>query len=154
MDYIFSLTENYRSQFKGFLEQYSLDELNTIPKGFNNNIIWHIGHIIATYDILCYKLCGLPLQMSEEFVEKYKKGTKPESFIEATEIEFIKEQLSAQILQSKLDYDAHKFGRCTPYTTSFGNELTSIEDILKFDLVHEGLHLGMILAMRKLIEKK
>jgi hypothetical protein len=39
-----------------FLSGYNLDQLNTIPEGFNNNLIWNIGHIIVSQQLLVYKL--------------------------------------------------------------------------------------------------
>lgn len=151
MKYIFGLTHNYRNTFKGFLNNYSLEQLNKIPAGYNNNIIWHIGHIVATYDILCYKLCGLETHYPIEFIESYKKGTKPERDVTIEEVEIIKNYLTEQIERGEADYNNSIFNACQPYTTSFGNELSCIDDIIKFNLVHEGLHLGMILSMRKFI---
>jgi len=46
------------------IEDFSLEELNKIPEGFNNNIIWNIAHVIATQQALVYGLSGLPTQRS------------------------------------------------------------------------------------------
>jgi hypothetical protein len=47
------------------------------PEGYSNNLIWNIAHIIVVQQMLVYKLSGLPMMISDEMVEKYKKGTKP-----------------------------------------------------------------------------
>lgn len=60
-----------------FFYKYSLYQLNRIPVGFNNNIIWNIGHIIVTQQKLIYR--GSPLQgyISDELFKKYQSRTKP-----------------------------------------------------------------------------
>ena len=52
--------ENNRNVYLRFLESFSLEQLNKIPQGFSNNIIWNIGHIEVTQQILIYKLSSLP----------------------------------------------------------------------------------------------
>src|SRR5690606_41991140 len=79
MDFIFEVLPNIRQNFKSVLENNSLEDLNKIPKGFNNNIIWNIGHVVVSQQILVYKLSGLPLMVSDELVEKYIIGSKPEA---------------------------------------------------------------------------
>jgi hypothetical protein len=54
------------------LSGYNLDQLNTIPEGFNNNLIWNIGHIIVS-QLLVINF-GLPMMVSDELVEKYKRN--------------------------------------------------------------------------------
>jgi uncharacterized damage-inducible protein DinB len=62
------------------IESLSLEQLNTVPAGFNNNIIWNLGHMVAAQCGIWYKRAGLALPdgVTEEFFETYKPGTKPE----------------------------------------------------------------------------
>ncbi len=76
MDFTFDVFLKTRGFFKAYLEELSLAQLNAIPKGFNNNIIWNIGHSIVTEQILVYKLSGLKPNVSDALIEKYKKATK------------------------------------------------------------------------------
>jgi hypothetical protein len=39
--------------------------------------------------MLVYKLSGLPMMISDEMVEKYKKGTKPEDIATQAEVDEI-----------------------------------------------------------------
>ena len=87
METAFKITETSRKVLLGFLEKYSLDELNKIPEGFSNNLIWNAGHIIVVQQLLVYKLSGLPTMISNEMIEKYQKGTKPEHIISQEEVE-------------------------------------------------------------------
>jgi hypothetical protein len=72
-----------------FLKGYSLAQLNSIPQGHNNNLIWNIAHIIVVQQMLVYKLSGLPMKISDTLVEKYKKGTKPEQDATQAEVDEI-----------------------------------------------------------------
>lgn len=135
-----------------FLSGYSLDQLNTIPEGFNNNLIWNIGHIIVSQQVLVYKLSGLPMLVSDELVEKYKKGTKPEHDVLQADVDELKALLFSTIQQTKLDYDTKSFQNYTEYTTSTGNHvLRNAEDAMAFSNFHEGLHIGIMTIIRKFI---
>ena len=59
METTFSIWKTSRSLYLKFLTSYSLEQLNKIPEGMNNNLIWNIGHIIAAQQGLVYRLSGL-----------------------------------------------------------------------------------------------
>ncbi|MDQ1000291.1 putative damage-inducible protein DinB [Neobacillus niacini] len=42
---LFNQLESYRSYILGVLENVTEDKAAVIPKGFNNNIRWNLGHI-------------------------------------------------------------------------------------------------------------
>lgn len=134
-----------------FLENYSLEQLNKIPEGFNNNIIWNIAHIVVTQQLLVYKLSGLPMMVSDELVEKYRKGTKPEGDISQAELEEIKSLLFETINKTEEDYNAKVFKSYNELTTSLGFTIKDIEDALSFNNYHEALHVGIMMSIRKFI---
>ena len=41
------------------LKDLSTEQFNQIPGGFNNNIIWNLGHMIATQQGICYIRAGI-----------------------------------------------------------------------------------------------
>ena len=59
MKYHFETLNITRNNIINAIEGLSLEELNTVPKGFNNNVIWNVGHVVATQQLLCYKFSGL-----------------------------------------------------------------------------------------------
>jgi len=134
-----------------FLENYTLEQLNKIPEGFSNNLIWNIAHIIVTQQILVYKLSGLPMMVSDELVEKYKKGTKPEQEATQAEVDEIKSLLFKTIDQTKKDYNNKVFKNYQEYPTSTGFVLTSTEGAMAFNNFHEGLHIGIMMSLRKFL---
>src|SRR5690606_23353183 len=152
MDFIFEVLPNIRQNFKNVLENNSLEDLNKIPKGFNNNIIWNIGHVVVSQQILVYKLSGLPLMVSDELVEKYRKGSKPEAPVTLSEIEEIKGLLFSPIQKTKEDYFNGVFKEYQEYMVSTtGNTLKNVEDALQFTMFHEGIHQGYVLALLRAI---
>lgn len=153
MQFTFEVLNNIRPFFKKYIENNSLEDLNKIPEGFNNNIIWNIGHIIVTAQLLAYKLSGLPMMVSDDLVNKYRKDTKPEKPVSQLEVDEIKTLLFSTIEQLEADYKNGVFKTYNEYTVSTtGNTLTNIDEALQFILFHEGMHLGYILALARAVK--
>lgn len=151
MNQLFTITETSRSIISKILESHSLKQLNKIPEGFNNNMFWNIAHIVVTQQLLVYKLSGLPMMVSDEKVEKYKKGTKPEQDATQADVEEIRSLLFSIIKKTKEDYENGVFNTYQEYPTSTGFVLKNIEDALAFNNFHEGIHLGILMNLRRLV---
>ncbi|HWS60465.1 MAG TPA: DinB family protein [Flavobacterium sp.] len=151
MSQLFTITETSRNLVSKILENHSLEQLNKIPEGFNNNMIWNIAHIVVTQQLLVYKLSGLPMLFSEEMIEKYKKGTKPERDATQADIDEVKSLLFSTIKKTKEDYYNGIFKNYQEYPTSTGFILKNVEDALAFNNFHEGLHIGILMNLRKLV---
>ncbi len=149
MDYAFDITIKNRKLLESFIENHSLEELNKVPEGFNNNIIWNIAHTIVTQQLLVYNLSGLPMLLSEEMVSAYRKGTKVERHLSQAEIDIIKGLLFSPLEKTKEDYDNKVFQAYNEYTVSTKSTLSNVEQAIEFNNFHEGIHLGYILALRK-----
>lgn len=149
MDWAFDITTKNRTLFKGFLETYTLEELNKVPKGFNNNIIWNVAHTIVTQQLLVYNLSGLPMLLSSDLVDMYKKGSKPERDVTQDELNAIKDLLFSTIEKTKEDYNNKLFKNYNQYTVTTKSVLTKVEEAIDFNNFHEGIHLGYILALKK-----
>lgn len=153
MDFIFEVFPNTRKALKAILENTSLEDLNKIPEGFNNNIIWNIGHIVVTEQVLVYKLSGLQPMVSDNIIGKYRKDAKPEGDVSQEDVDEIKTLLFSTIERTKKDYSNNAFSGYNEYTVSTtGNTLKNIDDALNFVLFHEGMHMGYILALKRAIK--
>lgn len=151
MDSLFKIWETNRHIHANFLGKYSLDQLNTTPQGFSNNLIWNIGHIIVSQQSLIYRLSGLPMNVSNELFSLYKNGSKPTGTTTQAEVEELKSLLFPLVEKTKADFVAGKFTTYNAYTTSTGFHLGSIEDAVAFNNYHEGLHLGFMMNIRKFV---
>jgi len=149
MHYALDITLQNRKLLNSFIEKFSLEDLNKVPSGFNNNLIWNIAHVIVTQQLLVYNLSELPMMASDDMVAKYKKGTKVESDVTQDEVNEIKNLLFSSIEQMKTDYESGVFKNYTSYTTSTNSTMSCVEDAIKFNNFHEGIHLGYILALKK-----
>ncbi len=131
------------------IENLNLAQLNKIPDGFNNNIAWNMAHLTVTQQLLCYKMSGLSVLVTEEMIEAYKKGTAPNRDISQEELEQIKEQLIGLPDTFEEDYKAGIFKEFSSYTTSANVTLNSVNDAVEFNNFHEGIHLGSIMSLKK-----
>lgn len=136
------------------IEGLSDKQLNKIPDGFNNNIIWNLTHLICAQQGICYLRSGQTAIAPDKYIAPFFTNTKPERIIEKLEIEEIKSLLIDSIDKLQRDYDKKIFNNYTPSPNIFrvyGIEIKGIDDALEFLLYHEGYHSGYILALKRLL---
>ncbi len=133
------------------IESLSLEQLNKIPEGFNNSIAWNVAHLPVIHQLLCYKLSGLKMTVSKEMVEKYQKGTAPNDNMTQEELDEVKNIYLNQVDKFKEDYKKNIFKAYNTYPTSANVTLFNISDAIEFNNFHEGIHLGYILALKRLV---
>lgn len=151
MENLLSIQLHNRKIFHYYLKQYSLEQLNKIPEGFNNNILWNIAHTMVTHQLLFYKNTGNQLQIPTEWVALFAKGSRPERDMTAQEVKAIDAALFSTYEQFEKDLANGLFKSFSPYTTSTNMVLDSIATTQSFVLFHDGIHLGSVLALAKLV---
>jgi len=140
-----------RTYLLKLINELTTEQLNKVPEGYNNNIIWNLGHMIAAQQGICYKRSGLDIVVWEGLFEDYKSGTKPQRFVNDEEIAAIKEQLLTTLDRFEADLDSGVFAKYEPVMTRYGVELTSIEEAIAFLPFHDGFHMGYILALKRAV---
>lgn len=150
----FLLLRQTRSRFLDLVNGLSIEQLNEIPSGMNNNIAWNFGHIVAAQQVLCNALSGVQLDTPEEVTVRFKKGTKPEGFISQEAIDELKEYAVSCIDALERGLAEHVYVQYKSYATSFGYTLNNIEDAVRFVMVHDALHLGYAMATRRNLSKQ
>lgn len=151
MDTTFKIWETNRKHYLKLIDSYSLEQLNKIPEGFSNNLVWNLGHIIVAQQGLVYRLSGLQINVSAEMNEQYRNGSKPTGTTTQAEVDELKALLFSLIEKTKADYTAGKFITYNEYTTGTGFHLGNINDALEFNNYHEALHMGFMMNIRKFI---
>ncbi|MEZ4788176.1 MAG: DinB family protein, partial [Flavobacterium haoranii] len=87
-----------------------------------------------------------------EMVAKYQKGSTPQGKVSQEEVEAIKNLLFTTITKAQEDLDNGLFQNYMEYTVSTANfTLKNIEDAMQFNNFHEGIHVGIILQLRKFV---
>ncbi|MDA9576542.1 DinB family protein [Flavobacteriaceae bacterium] len=151
MDWSFDITLKTRAILYKFLENFSLEQLNSVPKGYRNSIYWNIMHVVVTQQLLVYGLSNVPMLLDSEYIKAFRKGTKTEQDASQDDIEYLKSLLISTIEKTQSDYAAGIFTTFTSYTVSTKSTLTNVEEAIEFNNFHEGIHLGYILAMKNTI---
>jgi hypothetical protein len=135
------------------LKDLTTEQLNQIPEGFNNNIIWNLGHMIAAQQGICYIRAGITPVVNQDFIDAYKSGSKPGEPVDAESIENIKTLLFTTLDQLETDYNNHLFDNYIAWVTRYQVEVANINDAISFLPFHDGLHSGDIGALRRLVTK-
>lgn len=152
LEHVFQYLRRNRELFIELVDSLSIEQLNQIPKGFNNNIAWNFGHAVVTPQALYYVRSGVKPDMQIAYFDKYKKGSKPEDFITQEEIDEIKKLAFSTIDTIEADINNNAFTGIKPFSTStYGYEIHNVEEILVCSLAHDAMHYGVALSQRKIV---
>ncbi len=151
MNLIFETANFTRKALRDLLDDLSYEQLTKIPKKFNNSIFWNIAHILVTQQLLVYEFSGLLKTIDDKIIEKFRKGSKATTDISLEEIEYVKNQLIPVMEKTQGDYNNGIFKKYTAYHTSVNISLHNIDDALKFNAFHDGIHLGIVLSLKKIV---
>ena len=149
MERHFTILKATRGRLLTTISDVTADQLLTIPAGFKNHIGWNFCHILATQQLLTYGRCGLPMIADQSFVDMFKKGSTAPTSIDGATLEYAHGLAISSVIQLGTDVQAGAFADFEAYTTSYGFHLANIEDAIAFNNVHEGLHLGYIMAQKR-----
>jgi hypothetical protein len=133
------------------IEPLSGEERRRIPRGFNNNILWNLGHVVVSQQLLHYGQAGLPLLVSNATRDQFRRGTSPADWTDEPDDQILLQMAVELPGRLRADYLAGRFKDYSPYTTLSGIVLPDIESAISFNNYHEGLHMGVIRAMKKLL---
>ncbi len=152
METVFNIWRTNRGLYLRILEKYGLEQLNHIPEGFKNNMIWNIGHIIVAQQGLVYRLSNIPMNISMDMYEMYKNGSFPTGQTSQQEVDELKHLLIDLIDKTEADYKTNVFVEFHPYQTQTGFMLSTFQEMIQFNNYHEGLHLGIVMSLRKFVK--
>ncbi len=136
------------------LDGLTTEQLNAIPAGYANNIVWHLGHLTSVVQTMCYVRSGLPPAVDDQYCSSYLPGTKPQGFVDEPTVQRIKELLITSTDQLQSDYNQGLFSKYSPSVMIpkvYGFEVKNIDEAIDYLLHHEGLHAGYILALKRLV---
>jgi uncharacterized damage-inducible protein DinB len=143
---LFTQLESYRSYVLGVLGNLSEEEAEVIPKGFNNNIRWNLGHIYLDQYLWIQAVTKEKAGVLEQFQTWFGYGTSPANNTPDTPtIDELRNLLKEQPAQIKAQYGERLEEEFPP--TEMG--MHTIEQVLTRTIFHEGMHLQTILDLKK-----
>lgn len=146
---VFGTLKKQRQLIHKTVSDLSREELLAIPAGRTNNIVWNLAHIITVQQGLAYGLTGNPMNIPDEYRAWYFRDTSPADWTGEPDVARLLQELLTLPEQTESDYVSGRLVNFTPYTTTTGVSLETIDDALGFNNFHEGIHYGIILSIRK-----
>lgn len=123
-----------------------------IPEGFDNNVLWNLGHVYVVQEQFAFGFAREPMDMPDGFAGLFGAGSSPVNWTAqppalAELIELLKEQPKRirERLTGRLDEAV-----AVPFTMP-GISLTTIAEFLAFNLYHEGMHVQTLKMLKKFI---
>lgn len=148
-DYFYKHHLQNRKLLRKLLLSLTPEQVNKIPEGFNNNIIWNCAHVISVQQSLAYFLYGLPMRMEKDFVKKFTADTRPQEVHTDGFIHLTGEKLLETSAWMQEDIGLSEPSIKTPFTTAIKVDLNRMDETLSFINYHEGIHLGVVMSMIK-----
>lgn len=148
----FGLNKINRERALGVIENLTLDQLTKIPEGFNNNLLWNFGHIMVTQQLLVVGLSQSDKLIPDSLIEQYRKGSMAKDIINPqADLDYFVSNSVKLIERTQQMSEGNELGEFTPYQTSYGVELNSLKDAVVFNNLHEALHIGYMMAMKRVL---
>jgi DinB superfamily len=142
-------------EIRGFVRRLTDDlsdeQLEAQPPGASNHVLWNLGHLAVTQQLLHYKLSGLPMYLPDEVVDGFRKGTSPTDWNGSPPASTgeIREWLVELPERLAEDHAAGRFETFHEYPTSTGIVLHTLDEALAFNNFHEGIHAGIMIRLMK-----
>ncbi|MDG1528713.1 MAG: DinB family protein [Polaribacter sp.] len=133
------------------IDDLTIEQVNEIPKGFKNNIAWNVAHLVVTQQLLHYRMSNVNCLIPEDLITHFRKGTYPDREFNDEEFDEVKDLFIALPETLIEDYEAGIFEEYEEYQTSTGFVLNSLDTAIAFNNYHEGLHLGIIRSIKKIV---
>ena len=148
------LTRFIRGLMLGQLEGLSDDDWCAIPEGLSNNILWNAGHIAFYQSAFLLKHFGQPTPVPDSFKDPFKAGSNPKEWTEKPDAAAVIAALKALPDAIAAADAAGAYASCKEF--KLGDRLTMTDpfEIFMFHAMHEGVHNGRIIAIKKLLADK
>lgn len=149
--YILNLFADLRLQILNVITSLSKGQIEHIPKGFNNNLHWQAGHVLTITDDLIFEFSGDGARSPQHYRTYFASGTSPSSWLgQPPGIDTLLKELENQMVEICKMYD----GRMAQLVADENNFLQAsvIGELFHVLIAHESTHLGMIIAMGKVLQ--
>lgn len=148
------LFEKTRSMIAKSVRDLTEDQLLVIPDGFQNNILWNIGHIIVLQQANVYGRSGLaPLIDLDTMRPLFNSRTSPADWQQTPDAQALLDMLVSHATQLTSDFENGKFEGIDYQSRTAGNgvHMATVEQAMLYNNCHETMHLGAIEAIKDFV---
>jgi hypothetical protein len=146
-------TLTFRQKLREILLSIPQEDRTRIPEGWNNHALWHAGHLLITPRLLGLGLSGRALGAPAKWRGWFAKDSSPRNWPPQLDVPAYEELVDAlvptmeEVFSTVEDSAAEPFPQA--YLTSAGIVLHHPHEALQFSFCHDGIHLGLLLALRR-----
>ncbi|WP_144555659.1 DinB family protein [Bacillus sp. X1(2014)] len=148
---IFKHFELTRGKFVNFVRDLEEGTAGIQPNGFNNTIHWHVGHVLTVAEQFMFGFPKKSTQLPANYMQLFATGTSPAAWEgDVPSVQELIIQLQDQLARIKeIPVESFNQRLKTPF---LGQE--TFGELANFALFHEGIHLGQMQAMKRIIIAK
>ncbi|MGE5702799.1 MAG: DinB family protein [Clostridia bacterium] len=143
-----------RGNTLAYAKHFPPEMTRIVPDGFNNNILWNLGHILTVQEMLLF-FTKEPEHLPQSYLSLFGKDTKPADWPDdVPSVEVIVQHLEEQIGRIK-DHFFNRLDENLPQPFKMrGKEISTYGEMIMFSLYHEGMHTGYMMALKRALEKQ
>jgi len=148
--YLLKQFELLKVRFLGDLEDVTDDIVTIKPGGFNNTILWHVGHVVTVNEQFMFGYPKKSTFLPEHYLNLFAKGTSPADWNgEIPSLKDLVNQFTVQVSRiQQIPVERFNERLKQPFLG-----LESFGDITNLALFHIAYHLGQIHAMKLMLQK-
>jgi hypothetical protein len=145
---LFNQLADFRHELLVAVESINEEEANIIPEGFKNNIRWNLGHVYLNQYHWIQHLTKESIIIPDHFTEWFGYGTSPDEWGDGIPtLDYLKRLLAIQPFMIR-DLYGERLEEEFAVTES---GMYTIEQVLVRTIFHEGIHLGNVITLKKLV---
>lgn len=125
------------------------------PAAFSNTLRWNFAHILTPYEAFVFGLSGKESNLDPKYKELFGRGTRPSEWtvVPPSMKEIAKELDTQGKLIIETFHDSLDEKLLKPFDFSPNYTFETVRDALTACIWHEGLHLGVINGLMRVVTK-
>jgi len=127
------------------------EQLSTVPAGMSNDIVWNLGHLAHSLASMTYSRSGLDYPLPADYKDLFKGGSSPSTWDKAPNAADVVKNFNKINASVTDDLMAGKFDKFEAFDLMPGVTMNSIEQILGFHMMHAGMHMHAIGAIKRAV---
>lgn len=128
-------------------------QLLEVPEGLRNSIVWNLGHLVLDNCDMLYRPAALEPPHPQSFLPLFDAGTSPADWSEPPSVPEVLDAFRAHPAQLARDIAEGRFATFNPALVKSGWPVADFDETLAYSTVHAGIHLGAVMAIRRLVSR-